>query len=61
MLSVASTSREYGESEVLAYKLRPEKGDNYSQCLDNPGDTFDKRNTCGYSENENIIVNVEQL
>ena len=61
VLSVASTSSEYGESGVLAYKLRPEKGDSYSQCLDNHGDTCDRRNTCGYSENENIIVNVKQL
>ena len=57
MLSVASTSSHCGEPGVLAYELRPEKGDTYSQCLDN----HDKRNICGYSENENIIVNVKQL
>ena len=39
----------------LAYKLRPEKGENYSQCLDNRDDTCDMRNTSEYSENENLL------
>lgn len=56
MLSVASTKQ-----SVLAHKLRPEKGENYSQCLDNHNGTCDRRNTCEYSENKNIIVNVKQL
>ncbi|MEW8543120.1 MAG: hypothetical protein AB2693_06255 [Candidatus Thiodiazotropha sp.] len=59
VLSVAS--RECEEPGVLAYRLRPEKGDSYSQCLDNNDVTCDKKSTCEYSENENIIVNVKQL
>lgn len=61
VLSVASTRSQCSEPAASAHKLVPEKRENYSQCLDNHNGTCDRRNTCEYSENKNIIVNVKHL